>query len=291
MKAHYKHIPSESNLFTCMLQENKEDFDYPWHFHPEFELTYILSEGGVRYVGNNIENYFEHDLVLVGPNLPHSWVNTRQDRSSKAVVVYLKEQFVDKTWIESRELESIRRLLNHSSKGIKFDKKVALKLKEKFLQLVDASPFEKLMTLLTILQDLAQSNEFHVLCETGFDYDLNTTDNRRINVVYKYIHDHYQQKIRLSDIAGEVNMTEEYFSRYFSKVMKKSFVEFLNEYRINKACKALIETDKQIAEICYESGFESIPFFYRQFKKFKDYQPKNYRTKYKEVFAKEQQAL
>ena len=285
MKAHYKHIQTESNLFTCMLQENKEDFDYPWHFHPEFELTYILSEGGVRYVGNNIENYFEHDLVLVGPNLPHSWVNTRKDRSSKAIVVYLKEQFVDKTWIESPELEGIRRLLTQSAKGIKFDKKVALKLKEKFLQLVDASPFEKLMTLLTILQDLAQSAEYQVLCESGFDYDLNTTDNRRINAVYKYIHENYRNKIRLRDIAAEVNMTEEYFSRYFSKVMKKSFVEFLNEYKINKACKALIETDKQIAEICYDSGFESIPFFYRQFKKFKNCQPKNYRSRYKETFA------
>jgi AraC-like DNA-binding protein len=78
-------------------------------------------------------------------------------------------------------------------------------------------------------------------------------------------------------------MTEEYFSRYFSKTMKKPFFEFLNEYKINRACKLLIETDKQISEICYASGFESIPFFYRQFKKFKDCQPKTYRMNYQKV--------
>ena len=88
------------------------------------------------------------------------------------------------------------------------------------------------------------------------------------------------KKISLEDIAKEVNMSEEYFSRYFSKIMKKSFFEFLNEYKINRACRLLIETDKSINEICYKSGFESIPFFYRQFKKFKHCQPKAYRLNY-----------
>lgn len=284
MKAHYKLIPSESNLFKAVLQENSKEFDYPWHYHPEFELTYILSSQGVRYVGNNIENFYEDDLVLMGSNLPHCWRNTvDQQQPASAIVIYLKEEFLDKTWTQSIEFEAIRKLLNLSSKGIKVSNTMALKLKPQFFDLLKAPPFEKLMILLQILQELAQTTEFHFLCEQGFAYDLSHTNNARINTAYKYIQEHYQEQISLADIAAQVNMSEEYFSRFFSKTMQKPFFEFLNEYKINRACKLLIETDKQVSEICYASGFESVPFFHRQFKKFKNCQPKSYRLSYQNV--------
>src|ERR1700730_13761565 len=124
MKAHYKPIPSvDSNLFNAVIQETNKEFDYPWHYHPEYELTYILASHGVRYVGNSIDNFFDDDLVLVGSNLPHCWINTAdQEQPASAIVIYLKEEFLDKTWMQSCEFESIRHLLNSSGKGIKFDK-------------------------------------------------------------------------------------------------------------------------------------------------------------------------
>lgn len=285
MKAHYKHItPVESNLFKSIIQENNKEFDYPWHYHPEYELTYILTSHGVRYVGNSIENFFDDDLVLLGSNLPHCWINTsEQQQQASAIVVYIKEEFLDETWMQSCEFEAIRKLLHLSAKGIKFDKAVALKVKQKCFDLLKLPPLERLILLLQILQELAQTTQFHLLCELGFSYALNDSNNERINTIYQYIQKHYREKISLRGIAAEVNMSEEYFSRFFSKVMKKPFFEFLNEYKINRACKLLIETDKQVSEVCYASGFESIPFFFRQFKKFKDCQPKMYRLTYKKT--------
>jgi AraC-like DNA-binding protein len=284
-KAHYKHINSEeSKLFSSVIQETNVQFEYPWHYHPELELTYILTSHGVRYVGNSIENFFDDDLVLIGSNLPHCWINSNDEQqNASAVVVYLKEQFLDETWMQSCEFETIRKLLALSEKGIRFSKEVALKLKDKCLRLVQLPPLEKLILLLEILQELAQTDQYQLLCEHGFSNNLNYTYNERINIVYKYIQQHYKEKITLADIAGQVGMSEEYFSRFFSKMIKKSFFEFLNEYKINRACKLLIETDKQVSEICYASGFESIPFFYRQFKKFKNCQPKNYRSIYQTI--------
>jgi len=285
MKAHYKHIPAiESKLFKSVIQNNSKEFDYPWHYHPEFELTYILSSQGVRYVGNSMENYFEEDLVLIGSNMPHCWIKSEdQQSSSRAIVIYLKEDFLDNTWMQSYEFEAIHQLLKLSGKGIKFDKEVALAVREKLFELLTLPPLEKLLLLLQILQDLARTAKFHLLCEQGFTYELNTTNNERINIVYKYIEKNYREKISLADIAAQVNMNEEYFSRFFSNIMNKSFFEFLNEYKINRACKLLIETDKQVSEICYAAGYESIPFFYRQFKKFKNCQPKSYRLKYQKI--------
>jgi AraC-like DNA-binding protein/quercetin dioxygenase-like cupin family protein len=283
MKPHFKPIPSESKLFKVEYQETSKEFYYPWHYHPELELAYILNGKGVRYVGNSIENFYEDDLVLLGSNLPHTWNTTGQDEPVTAIVVYLKADFFDHIWMKSIEFEPIRKLLNSMSKGIKVDKEVALRLKENFFSLLKASPFEKLMILLQILQHLTYNPSFRFLCEQEFACDLNHTDNGRINTVYDYIQSNYSRQITLAGIASKVNMSEEYFSRFFSKTMKKPFFEFLNEYKINKACKLLIETDKQVSEVCYEAGFESVPFFYRQFKKFKNCQPKNYRQNFKKV--------
>ena len=282
MKPIYRPVPSnDSKLLKTGIYKTESEFEHPWHYHPEFELTYILSGQGVRYVGNSMENYTEDDLVLVGSNMPHCWAYAAdQGHTPSSLVLYLNEEFMKNEWMQSCEFNAIHKVLNSSNKGIKFDKPVALKLKERCFELLALQPLEKLMLLLQILQELAHSDQFHYLCDQGFSYDLNQTNNIRINTVYKYITEHYHEKISLSNIAEQVNMNQEYFSRFFSKTMKKSFFEFLNEYKINRACKLLIETDKQVIEICYESGFESIPFFYRQFKKFKKCQPKKYQQNY-----------
>ena len=286
MKPHYKPIPSESKLFKVEFQKTSKEFYYPWHYHAELELTFILSGQGVRYVGNSIENFYEEELVLLGSNLPHSWNTTAdQEQPVNAIVIYLKEEFFDKNWMQSIEFEGIRNLSALMNKGMKVDKKVALALKQKFYDLLNASPFEKLMILLQVLEYLSHNQEYRFLCEQEFTCDFDDTDKTRINTVYNYIQTHYQEQVSLADIASRLNMSEEYFSRYFSKTMKKPFFEFLNEYKISRACKLLIETDKQISEICYASGFESIPFFYRQFKKFKDCQPKTYRMNYQKIAA------
>ena len=288
MKPNYKPIPfDKSNLFNVVFQENKRQFDYPWHYHQEYELIYISTGQGLRYVGNSVENYFNDDLVLVGSNLPHCWIDEaeQQKRSPNAVVVYLKEEFSDNTWMQSHEFKAIRKLLELSNKGIKFNHAVALRLKEKCLELPKHPPLQKLVLLIQILEELSQTSEYSFLCEQEFSCELNELHNERINTVYKYIDAHYQEKISLTAVAAQVYMSPEYFSRFFSKVMKKSFFEFLNEYKISKACKLLIETDKQISEICYGSGYESIPFFNRQFKKFKNCQPKQYRVNHLRLFA------
>jgi YesN/AraC family two-component response regulator len=284
MKPHYKPISSDSKLFKVEFQENHKDFYYPWHYHAELELAFILSGKGVRYVGNFMENFYNEELVLLGSNLPHTWTNqSEQEEPVTAIVIFLKEEFMDKTWMQSIEFEAIKKLLNAMNKGIKVDKESTLRLKPRFFDLLKAGEFEKLMILFQILQELATNARYHYLCEQEFTCDLNEIEKNRINVVYDYIQKHYLQQITLSDIASKINMSEEYFSRFFSKTMKKPFFEFLNEYKINQACKLLIETDKQVSEVCYASGFESVPFFYRQFKKFKNCQPKNYRSHYQKL--------
>lgn len=288
MKANYKPVPlAESNLFNVVLQESKKEFEYPWHYHNEYELTYIPAGQGIRYVGNSVENYMNDDFVLLGSNLPHCWIDETgsEQRPPNAIVIYLKEQFWDEVWMQSHEFAGIRNLLRLANRGIKFDPAVARRLKKKCLHLTELPPLQRLIQLIEILDELSISSDYNFLCEHGFSYEPTNHSSDRINTIYKYISIHYRGKITLDDIADQVCMSPKYFSRFFSKVMQKPFSEFLNEYRISKACKLLINTDNQISDICYDSGFESIPFFYRQFKKFKGCQPKVYRQNYLKAFT------
>ncbi len=280
MKPAYKSVSlMDSRSFKVIRQENKQEFDFPWHYHPEFELTYISNSQGVRYVGNNIENFYENDLVLLGANLPHCWINTHgQEEPSRAVVIYINKELVD--WMSEEQFSGVSELFGKSNQGIKFNNCVALKLKSKLYELVNADPFEKYIILLQVLKELSATSEIHLLSQPDFSYELNHANNERINAVYEFVRNNHHKKITLAEVAAHVNMSEGYFSRFFSKSLMKSFFTFLNEYRINRACKLLIETDKQVSEICYRVGFESIPFFYRQFSKIKKCPPQAYRMQY-----------
>ncbi|MBS1599482.1 MAG: helix-turn-helix domain-containing protein [Bacteroidetes bacterium] len=274
-------ISNESSIFKVLIQGNDKEFDYPWHYHPELELTYILSNRGTRYVGNSIETFEEDDFVLLGSNLPHCWIkSTDHQETSSAIVIYMFKSFVENELFSTQEFNAIQKLSALASKGVRYDKKVATKFKDRLIALLSLPPFEKMIHFLELLNDLASINDYSLLCEQNFNFEFDDISNERMNIIYDYIQKNHLKKITLADIGAAVHMSESYFSRYFSKIMKKTFFEYLNEYKINKACRLLIETDKQISEICYASGYDSLPFFYRQFKKIKKCQPKMFKKIY-----------
>ncbi len=280
MRPTFKAIPKENcRLFRIERQNSFQEFNYPWHYHPEYELTLILNRAGVRYVGNNTEHYFDHDLVFIGSNLPHTWIHyEEQDQNPDAVVIFLDQHFIE--WLNNDQFPNLVQLFKRSQRGIKFSRDTAMDIKAKLPELFGGTHLEQCIVLLQILSSLASTKEYDLLSHEAFSYEPNPTNSERINAVYEYVANHYATKITLAEMARHVNMSEAQFSRFFSKTMMKSFFAFLNEYRVNRACKLLIETDRQINEICYQSGFQSIPFFYRQFKKLKLCQPKTYRDKY-----------
>jgi AraC-like DNA-binding protein/mannose-6-phosphate isomerase-like protein (cupin superfamily) len=281
MKAQYEKI--ETNEFTSFkaYSYEKAEFDTPWHYHPQFELTYILSGRGIRYVGNGFEYFEEDDLVLLGPNLPHCWKNTGNQRGkSGAIVVHWDNTLLGNG---NHEFDAIIKLFSKAQQGIKYLPSFSKKVKEKLLVMLKQSSFERLMTLLSILNELATQGKGQTLSTIAVDASLRNYDHQRINTVYQFVRNNYKEKVTLAQIASEVHMSEEAFSRFFSKMMNKPFFTFLNEYRINAACQLLIETDEPVSEVAMKSGFETLPFFYRQFGKFKKLSPKKYRDNFKRL--------
>jgi AraC-like DNA-binding protein len=284
MKALFeKIVPLESNSFEAYSYE-MDEFDNPWHFHPEYELTYILSSHGVRYTGNTFDNFEKDDLVLLGPNLPHCWKNTGpQTHKASAIVVQWDKDLLGNEWTEKREFQNIRKLFESSGKGLRFDSDFARAIKPKLEALLALTSFHKLISLLEILNELALTGKVNTLCSSNFHEQLKFNDHERINAIHQYVRSKYTEKITLNDIANHVHMGPESFSRFFSKIMGKPFFSFLNEYRVNAACNLLIESDLQVTQVSYACGFESLPFFYRQFKRYKGTSPNQYRTAYQKI--------
>ena len=281
MKARYEQLRTGTDLTFNAFMLKKDEFDVPFHFHPEYELTFILSSTGTRYVGNHFEDFKENDMVLLGPNLPHCWKNhSGQKQPASAIVVHWDQDFIDKRWLDSPAFISIKKLLQNAACGIRINGPRLKEFRYKMKRLTGLSLFEQFHYFLEILHQLSMYDDVNMLTPQNNTYQLNYANNERIASALDYIQKNYAEKVSLKDVADINKMTEEAFSRFFSKTMRKSFFSYLNEYRINHACTQLIETDKTISEICYSSGYDTQPFFFRQFKKFKGCSPVNYRFNY-----------
>lgn len=283
MKAKYQAVVKSPYSINAFIVE-KQEFDGFWHYHPEYELTFILQSTGIRYAGNSIEHFKENDLILIGPNVPHCWKNpVRKKSTSRAIVIHWDEKLIDNGWTGKKEFSTICNLIQSSCQVLRFNEAVARSLRKKFIELIELPPFEKLILLLQILNQLSQTNKVNVLCKQNAMYNISSIDSERISNVQLYVKQHYHKKITLKDVASHLNVCEEYFSRFFSKMMNKTFFTFLNEYRINIASQLLIETNMPIAEICYKSGYDSNAFFYKQFKRFKGHSPLSFRLQYERL--------
>lgn len=283
MKAEYRDTGSSAgSSFKTKFFVDKE-FPAAWHFHPQFELTYILSSTGIRYVGDSMNNFEHGDLVLVGANLPHCWKTIgEQTEQVQCVIVQWDEGFLG-NWSSKPELGHVRSLLQLSLRGIKFHRNKAQQLENKLLTLAAKEPFERLLSLLSILQELATTDDYELLAGPGFTHNLSIQESERINSLYNFVKENIKTQITLKDAANQVSMSRESFCRFFKKTFNKTFFEFVNEYKINMASKMLIDTDFSISEIGYSTGYNNLSFFNRQFNKFMCMSPSKYRREYQRI--------
>lgn len=283
MKARYHNIStSPGSSFRARLFEDKE-FPAAWHFHKEYELTYIIKSTGVRYVGNNMETFDHDDLVMVGANLPHCWKTIgEQTGDVKCIVIQWHEDLLN-NWLDKEEIKHVKDLLKRSQRGIKFHKIFALEIKAMLIKLLEAQSFERLILFLQVLQKLALSNEFELLAGPSFSNSLSYAESERINKIYNYLKAHHLDKITLDDISNEMHMSSDTFSRFFKKTFNTSFFSFLNEYKISMACKMLINKEFSVSEIGYQVGYNNLTFFHRQFYKHIGMSPSKYRKAYQRI--------
>lgn len=267
---------SREDLFIVLDRPNAK-FDYPTHYHSDYELNMVIGSKGKRIVGDAIDDFGELDLVLIGPNVPHMWKGEIEE-GNHVVTIQFHEQFLDSLILKKRLFNSIGDLLQRSSRGIEFSGETKLTIKTKILEMTRTQGFNTALQFFSILYDLSISQDQKVLANVHYSpYELgNQTKSRRITTVCNYVDQHFHEKITLSDISRLIGMSESAFSHFFKKKTQRNFVDYVNDIRIGYACQMLFETTHSIAEVGYAAGFNNISNFIRIFKKKKGETPSDY---------------
>lgn len=272
MKAALHKSPIPDSKIFVVKELREKHFDPHWHSHSEYQLFYVTEGTGTRFIGESIKSFTAGELVLTGPNLPHLWRSEEKyfekhnDAACSGIVIYLNEHYMGNALAEKEEFLMINKLLEKSMRGIEFYGEQ----KDRAVDLMKGMPLlhgiESVIVLLQILSLLSLSTAYQYISPVTYQYPLKETETYRMNKVYEFVFKNYRQKISLEDVATLLHMTPTSFSRYFTAINNIPFSRFLAEIRIKNACKMLIETDLPVADICYQSGFNTLSNFNNQFK-------------------------
>jgi AraC-like DNA-binding protein len=281
VKATFEKVALKSDESFRLMEVSHQRFGGGWHFHPEFELTLIVESRGIRFIGDRAARFEEGDIVLVGPNLPHCWISDPGDdaRRARAIVLQFRPQFLGEKFFSTPELAPLGRLLGRATLGLEVRGKTRKQLAERLLGLPGLFGAQRLISILSILDVLAQSRELRPLASPGFHPRLDVRASERIDRVYRFLLKHFQEPIRLAEVARVARLTPAAFCRNFRRDVGRPLFSVLNEIRIGHACKLLLETDGQISEVCFDSGFGNLSHFNRQFLRVTGLTPREYRTK------------
>lgn len=282
IKANRMVTPLNKDNFFSILNYPKAKFTFPIHFHPEYELKLVLNANGKRIIGDSNLNFEIDDLVLVGPNTPHVWSAKPIGQYAHVITIHFDaESFLSQSFLDKISSFNLKELLKNSKRGVLFSKATIDSVSDSIISLSSMSyGFNSILKLLSILNQLSVSKDQKLLASLNYKGPVTTVNSSRIKKVISFIENRFQNQIRIKDVSETISMSESAFSHFFKKSTSKSFTDFLVEYRIGNASKLLLESEKNISEICYSSGFNNLSNFNRIFKRMRGCSPKEYRKKH-----------
>ena len=291
MKIMHEQVSFSPNTSLKVKWDDFPRFTYPWHFHSEYEIVFVLKSFGKRFVADSIEPFSEGDLVMLGSNLPHFWKNDdlffSEDKEYRvnAIVIHFPKDFFEYEIANYSEFHSIRKLLRRSERGIKFHPDFSKKIGKDLKRLLKLKDLEQMLFFLKTLDKMSRTDQYKLLASDLYKIEEHGVLNDRLDKIMHFINQNYHRKIMQEEIAEKVGMTTAAFCRYFKEKTGKTFIIFVNEMRVGYACKLLIEKKMSVSQICFECGFNNLANFNRAFKKISGYTPSSYQEQFIKVKA------
>jgi AraC-like DNA-binding protein len=277
MRAKLEQFPQDAQEHSFLCYEVKAPlFDFYWHYHPEYELTFILKGEGKRLVGDTYETFKAGDLVLLPPMLPHTWISEKHKNGTCLAIVIKFSQASMEQLCQLPELASFKKLLSLSARGLQFTGSKSKEVVPLLKLLLQGDAMTRLMRFLQVLNEITQAKATPI-ASTQYKPLKGNKNQKRLNAIFKYVEKEFRSTISLKKAASLIHLSESAFCKYFKRASGKTFSDYTNDVRIAHACELLIETDKPISEIALQSGFESLSYFNRVFLAKKKLRPREYR--------------
>lgn len=279
MKAILEKVPQNLSQSFYVGHYKKDAFVTPWHYHPQWELTYIKCGHGVSYIGNSIRYFQEDELVLLGANVPHCWHSEREASSVvESVFVQGDVDMLGEGWLNRPEFKSISAMLARAQQGLLFVGLDKHWLAQVFCDLQLHKGIPSVLSLLSLLEALSESQTESLTTVNEYLVDQHVSE--RVENIIRYVEMHYMEKIDSAALSELTYMTPTSFSKFFRRAFNKTFTQYLNELRINKACGLIRSSDRPIEDIAFSCGYNNMAFFHRQFKKHMEMTPLHYRKSF-----------
>ena len=285
MKATYQHLPElEKSKTLSSFKVSSPRFDFHWHYHPQIEITYVEEGFGTRLIGDCVANFERGDFVLIGSNLPHTWISSEDfnelPQQMKVGVLQFDKSIINEQLINQKEFKNIKSLFERSKRGIYFKQEYNAKAINIFNQIIEAKGIEKYTWFLNLLDLLGKEKKHQFICSSAYVPILNESTEYRISTVCKFIHENFMQNLELNQISKLANMNPSAFCRFFKKTTGQSLFEYINELRISKAANLLLnKKDLSISSVAHLSGFNNQSHFNRVFLNYKQTTPSDYKKR------------
>jgi len=280
MKPLVEKLPLSQNTSFVARTYRTPHFEVPWHQHIEHELILFTEGEGTAFIGNYIGEFKTDDVFFLGSNLPHTFQKAHKDLITAAVVVQFTGDFWGDGFMQLPESKNIAKLFSIAMQGLKIQGNTRQQLKSLITGLEQLQGFSRIIRLCECLNLIATTHEFDAV-STQEVKTFQAKNKDRIDRIFQFTIDNFQETISLNDVAATAGMSVPAFCSYFKKCTKKTYIDFLNEIRIGHACKLLIDTQKTVLDISFESGFNTLANFNKQFLKVKQQTPSGFRKKFR----------
>lgn len=262
----FEEIPYVGPVSVAVREFELPAFRYPWHRHPEVELTWILEGSGLRYVGDSVEPFRAGDFCLLGPNLPHAWLSAPSQKrgGARSLVIQFDSARLKNTLQVLPEFAGIGRLLEQADRGLNFDSKLGVRLRRKRLR--HPSALFRFTALMEILDELARNPNALTRSLASWPGEKRPNSDHRIQRVLLRLTDNIAEAISQAEYARITGLSPAGFSRFFFRAMGRTFQSYVSDLRLSIVCQRLLESDRSVSEIAFATGFANLSNFNRSFR-------------------------
>lgn len=272
MKPFLLKIPSSSIRSFSARVDQTPDINNIWHYHSELELIYFRKGHGTQFIGDDIRQFSEGNIVLVGSNLPHYWQYAAkyfediEDKPIEVFVIHFSNYFWGDDFLKLPENRELQLIIEKAKRGIEICGCNNTRLATAIEDVVLGIERRKILNLMDALLLISEADDKEYLASPGFQSHFQEVERDRLQAIFNYTFNNYKRRIDLDEIAGVAKMSRPAFCKFFKSRTGKTYSTFINEIRIGNACRLLIENAMSVKEICFEAGFNNFASFHQSFK-------------------------
>lgn len=277
------YVKNDESFFIGIFQDNLEKST--WHYHNNYEISFITEGTGKRIVADSIEEFQPGDLVFIGRDLPHVWIAekdswTPSKRFLEMVFLQFTSEVLCQQLLALPEFRHVAKALALSDRGIQIVGQTLNEVSEIMLQLPYLNSFERMLNFYKLMNIIGASETNIQLASSEYIRKRFNPADKRISMIHEFLMNNYREDVDLEKLAELVHMVKGSLCRFFKMKTGMTVFDYLNQIKVDFACKLLMAPDLSIMEVAFDSGFNNISHFNKQFRRIAGLSPSEYRKRF-----------